>query len=130
MRNRVIIAFPGGEIFQVSADIAEVGFELAFLRGLAFLGVLHSLGLREERIAEIFNVLLVFQELGKLLGFFDRGGADEDRLAAACAVGDRRHDGGELFLLRAIDLVVLIDARDLEIGRDLDDVEAVDVHEL
>ncbi len=48
----------------------------------------------------------------------------------AIAVRDGGDDRRQLFLLRAVDLVVLVDARDVHVGRDLDDLEPVDIHEL
>ncbi len=112
------------DLDQIGADVGEVGLELALL------AVLELVGLSERGAAELLDVLLVLQQLRKLLRLLDRHGADEDRLAAAAAVGDRLHDGRVLLLGRAVDLVVLVDAADRDVGRDLDDVEAVDVQEL
>ena len=68
---------------------------------------------RGERVGIGEVVLLpavLAQHLGKLLGFLDRGGADQHRLAARLAVLDQRHDGAELLRRGAIDLVVVVDA--------------------
>ena len=92
--------------------------------------LLQLVGQGERVAAQLLDVLLVLQKRGKLLGLLDRHGADEDRLVAPVAVGDRLHDGGVFLLGRAVDLVVVVDAADRDVGRDLDDVEAVDVEEL
>ena len=70
------------------------------------------------------------QELGQKLGLLDRGRADEDRLAPPGGVLDLGDDCPELLVEGPVDLVVLVEALDRQVGRDLDDVEPVDVAEL
>ena len=70
------------------------------------------------------------QELGELLGLLDRGGADEDGLAALLAVLDQREDRAVLLLGGAIDLVVVVEPRQRHVGRNLQHLEIVDVPEL
>ena len=70
------------------------------------------------------------QHLGELLGFLDRGGADQHRLAALLAVLDQREDGAVFLRLRAIDLVVVVEAHHRHVGRHFQHFEIVDVHEL
>ena len=70
------------------------------------------------------------QHFGELLRFFDRGGADQHRLAARLAVLDQRQDGAEFFGRRAIDLVVVVEADHRHVGRDFQNFEIVDVLEL
>ena len=65
-----------------------------------------------------------------MLRLLDRRGADKDRLPAISGFRDRLHDSGELLALRPVDLVILVDTADGEIGRDVDDLEPVDIHEL
>ena len=70
------------------------------------------------------------QHFRKHFGLLDRGGADEHRLAAAPRLVDRVDDGLVFLARRAIDLVVLVEAGHPHIGRNVEDIEAVDVHEL
>ena len=58
------------------------------------------------RIQHVVFDLLLLEELGKQLGFFDRGRADEHRLAALVAVLDQLDDGVVLLVDRSVDLVV------------------------
>ena len=125
MRHRVGVGLGArAELDEVGAHVGEILLELAFL---AFLQLVRQ---GERVAAQLLDVLLVLQKRGKLLGLLDRHGADEDRLIAPVAIGDRLHDGGVFLLGRAVDLVVVIDAADRNVGRDLEDVEAVDVEEL
>jgi hypothetical protein len=64
------------------------------------------------------------------LGFLDRGGADEDRLAGLVGLLDLLDDGAVFLLGRAVDLIVVVDAGDRLVGRDLDHAELVDLEEL
>ena len=78
---------------------------------------------------EVLEAVLA-QALGQQLGLLDRGGADQDRLAAfAGASRISRDDRLVLLLDGPVDLVVLVDAADRQVGRDLDDFEPVDVAE-
>ncbi len=70
------------------------------------------------------------QHVGELLGFLDRGGADQHRLAAQLAVLDQRDDGAVFLLGGAIDLVVVVDADHRHVGRHFEHFELVDVEEL
>ncbi len=70
------------------------------------------------------------QHLGKALGFLDRRGSDQHGLAAKLAVLQQRDDGAVFLRIGPIDLIVLIVADHRTIGRHLDHVEIVDVHEL
>ena len=77
---------------------------------------------------EILEAVLA-QALGELLGLFDRGGADEDRLALVAGLPDLAHDRLVFLLDGPVDLVVLVEAADRHVGRHLGDFEAVDVAE-
>ncbi len=78
-------------------------------------------------LADIFAVL----ELGiEVFGFLDGNRAHQHRLPLLQAFGDLRDDRAVLLVGRAVDLVVGIDAPDRHVGRNLDHVQAVDVHEL
>src|SRR3546814_13236617 len=63
------------------------------------------------------------------LRLLDRHGADQHRLALFAAFGDQLDDRFILFAGRAVDLVVLIEAGDRHVGRNLDNLEIVDVGE-
>ena len=81
-------------------------------------------------VQNLVRDLVLLQEFGQNLGFLDGGGADEGRLTALACILDEPDDRA-IFLLRgAINLVVLVIADHGHVGRHLDDVEAVDVHEL
>ena len=97
---------------------AGLGDDIGFL--LVIAGVEHL---------EVLDAVLA-QALGQLLGFLDRGGADQHRLALGAGVADLLDDRLVLLLDRPVDLVVLVEADDRQVGRDLGDVEAVDVAEL
>ena len=72
---------------------------------------------------------LLAHALGEQFRLLDRGGADQHRLAALVRVDDLGDDGLELFLEGPVDLVVLVDALDRQVGRHFDDFEIVDVAE-
>ena len=74
--------------------------------------------------------LALVEQAGEELGLLDRDGAHEHRLAARAAILDHREDRLVLFLGRAIDLVVLVVADAQLVGRDLGDLEAVDLRQL
>lgn len=69
------------------------------------------------------------QHMRKKLGFLDGGRAHQNRLAAFMRRLDLGDDGLELLLAGAVNLVILVDTLDRQVGRHLDDVEAVDVAE-
>ena len=74
--------------------------------------------------------VLLLEQAGEDLGFLDGDGADQHRLAALPRFLDQRDDGPVLFLRGAIDLVVLVGADHLHVGRHFDHVEPVSLHEL
>src|SRR5581483_3548125 len=82
------------------------------------------------RVEHVVLDPLAREELREVLGRLDGDRADEDRLALLRALPDVADDGGELPLLRLEDEVVLVGARDRDVGRDLDDGEVVDLDEL
>ena len=73
---------------------------------------------------------LAFEDFGEELGFFDGGGAYEDRLLEVVEAGDLVGDGEVLLLGGAEDDVLVLDAEHLAIGGDDGDVELVDLVEL
>ena len=73
---------------------------------------------------------LLAQHLGELFGLLDRGGADQHRLALDLALLQERDDRAVFLHVGAVDLVVLIVARERHVGRDFEDFEIVDVEEL
>ena len=105
----------------------EDGEDLGF-GGALVAGIERGEGVRVGEVVLLPAVLA--QHLGELLGLFDRGGADQHRLAALLAVLDQRHDGAVFLRRGAIDLVVVVDAHHRHVGRDLEHFEIVDVHEL
>src|SRR5215218_4888418 len=85
------------------------------------------LGLRvEDGVLDAALLELVRQQLGDLDG--DR--SDEHRLTELVALLDRASDGAPLARLGLVDLVVLVEPLHRAVGRDLDDLELVDLHEL
>ena len=70
------------------------------------------------------------QHFGELLGFLDRSRADQHRLAARLAIVDQREDRAVFFDRRPIDLVIVVQPDHRHVGRNLDDLEVVDVDEL
>ena len=82
------------------------------------------------RIQDIVPDLLLLEKLRQLFGFFDRGGSHQDRLAACMAVLDEGDDRIVFFVDGTVDLVVMVDTLDRQIGRNVEHVELVDVHEL
>ena len=69
---------------------------------------------------------LFCQQFGKHLGFLYRDGADQGRLASFLAFPDQFDDGGEFFQFRTIDLVIVILADHVQVGRDIDHDKLVD----
>ncbi len=82
------------------------------------------------RVQHLVRHLLLLEQFRQVLRLLDRGGADQHRLAALAAVADDADDRLVLLGGRAIDLVVVVDAGDRDVGRDLDHLEPVDVEEL
>ncbi len=69
------------------------------------------------------------EEFAEHFRLFDRHRADQDRLADGVLLGNRLGDGFELVLRVLVELVILVDARNGDVGRDLDHVHLVDVPE-
>ncbi len=81
-------------------------------------------------VAEIdLLVAVLLQIVGEHLGLFDRGGADQHRLQPRIGAFDLGQDRGIFLVLGAVDLVVLVEARHRQIGRDFHDFELVDVEQ-
>ena len=70
------------------------------------------------------------RRLGEQLGDLDGDRADEHRLAGRVAGGDLALDRRPLALLGLVDLIVAVGADHRAVGRDLDDRQLVDLHEL
>ena len=96
-----------------------LGDRLTLALGVLGLGVEH--GVRDAALAQL---------VGQQLGDLDRDRADEHRLARLVALLDLARDGRPLAVHGLEDLVVLILADHLAVGRDLDHRELVDLHEL
>ena len=82
------------------------------------------------RVQDVVRDPRAGQPLGDVLGGLDRDRADEDRLPLRVALLDVLDDRRELAVDRLEDEVVLVVAGDRDVGRDLDDVRAVDLDEL
>src|SRR5581483_7143889 len=82
------------------------------------------------RVQDVVAHAVAREQLREVLGGLDRDRADEHGLALLRALLDVAGDGGELALLRLEDEVLLVVARDRDVGRDLDDVQVVDLDEL
>src|SRR5205085_94773 len=95
-------------------------------------GVLDDLALTLVllRIQHVVRDAAPLEQLLEVLLLLDRNRADEDGLALLVALDDVVDDRVELRLLRLEDEVVMVVARDCNVGRDLDDVKAVDLDEL
>ena len=70
------------------------------------------------------------EEFAEHFRLLDRHRTDQHRLADSILLGDRLGDGFELVLRVLVELVILVDPRNGDIGRDLDHVHLVDVPEL
>ena len=82
-------------------------------------------------VAEVdLLVAVLLQVFGEHFRLLDRGGADQHRLQPGIGALDLGQDRGIFLVLGAIDLVVLVEARHLHIGRDFHDFELVDVEQL
>ena len=95
-------------------------------------GVLDDLRLARVllRVQDVVRHALAGEELREVLRRLDGDRADEHRLALLVALLDVADDRGELAFLRLEDVVLLVEARDVDVRRDLDDVEVVDLDEL
>ena len=74
--------------------------------------------------------LLLLQQRREMFGLLDRHGADQNRLPALPAFLDHRDDRVVLLAGGAIDLVVVVGADARHVGRDVDDLQLVDLLEL
>ena len=82
-----------------------------------------------QHLAVLAFMPVTRQEVGQELGLLDRGGADEDRLAAQVALGDLLQDRGVLLGLGAINLVVVVFPHDRAVRRDFRHVHLINVAE-
>ena len=91
-----------------------------------------DLGLSEVllRVQHLVGHAALVEEPREVLGLGDRGGADEDRLAAVPPLDDVIDDGLELRVLGLVDEVGLVATLARHVGRDRDDGEVVGVAEL
>ena len=98
----------------------------------AVAGVLDDLGLARVlfRVQDRVRDALALQQLAQVLGGLHGDRADEYRLALLVPLFDVVDDGIELRLDRLEDQVVLVVTGHRDVGRDLDDVEVVDLDEL
>ena len=100
--------------------------------GPALPGVLDDLALPLVllRVQDVVRDSLPLQELGEVLRGLDRDRAHEHGLSCLVALDDVVEGRCELGLGRLEDEVVLVEARNRLVRRDLDDVEVVDLYEL
>ena len=82
-----------------------------------------------NQIANHLLALCLAQQFCQGVRLSDRGGADENRLAAFLAVLDQLDNGIVLLKRRPVDLVVVVDPDHVPVGRDIDHVQPVNVHE-
>ena len=82
------------------------------------------------RVQHLMGDLRHLEEAREDLGRVHRHRAEQDRLAGLVAAADLLDDGLVLLALRAVDLVVAVDAADGAVGGDHHHVELVDVLEL
>ena len=86
--------------------------------------------LQRLRVAEVdLLVAVLLQVFGERFGFLDRRGADQHRLQPGIGALDLGEDRRVFLGRRAIDLVVLVETRDRNVGRNLAHFELVDVEE-
>ena len=98
---------------------ARLGDQLALSFGVLGLGV-------EDRVLDP----VALERLGDHLRDLDRDGADQDRLALFVAADDFVEHRFPLAVFGFEDLVVVVGADHRLVGRDLDDRDLVDLHEL
>ena len=114
--------------FDVGAAARHVGGD-GDAAGDARLGDDRRFLLVVARVQHRMGNVLGLQQLGQDFGFLDRSGADENRLALDPRFVDG-FDDRRVFLARGAEhLVVLVGAGDSHVGRNVEDVELVDVHE-
>ena len=80
-------------------------------------------------VQHVVRDLVLFEERRQRLGFLDADRADQHRLLLLLALQHLLHDRVVFLARRAVDLVVGVVAADRLVGRDLDDLEPVDVAE-
>ncbi len=91
-------------------------------------------GLRNDRrfllvITRVQNAVLDFCFLQRFRKFFrlvDGNRSDEDRLLTVLRVADKLDDRAVFFLERFVNLVVMVETCDGNVGRNLDDAEIID----
>jgi len=84
----------------------------------------------ELGIEDVVGDAGLLEHLGEFFGDLDRDGADQDGLALLVGLSDSLDDRAEFFSLGLVDGVLVVVADDGAVGRDLDDVHAVDIAEL
>ena len=99
-----------------------------YLRGPLIAGIKRREGVGISEV--VLLPALLAQHLGKLLGFFDRRGADQNGLPAFLALLDQRDDGAVFFDRGAIDLVVIVEAGERHVGGDFQHLEIINVEKL
>src|SRR5579883_2536909 len=82
------------------------------------------------RVQHLVRDLSLLEELGKLLGFLDAGGAHQSGLLALATLQHLLQHGVELLALGPVDLVVEILAHHGQVRRHLDDFESIGLAEL
>ena len=111
-------------------------FVIARVQDREYLGLLGAFVTRIEcgkgiRVGEVVRLpTLLAQHLGKRLGFLDRGGAHQHRLAPQLAVFQQRDDRAVFLGIGAVNFVILIVADHRTVGRHLDNTQIVDVEKL
>ena len=124
-----------GEIFGVAAQ-HDIGTAAGHIGGdgdgAGLTGLGDDLGFLfvELGVEDLVGNAAGLEQLADHLGFFDGGGADQDGLAAAVALGDDIQDGGVLALLGLVDGIGEIDTGERLIGGQLHDIQPVDIPEL
>ena len=98
------------------AQLARIGDDLRLLLMLA-------------GVQDVVGQPGVFQQLAQHFRFLDRGRSDKNRLALALRLADGIDDGLVFLARGAIDRVIIIDARDRQVGRNLDHAQPIDGHE-
>src|SRR6266511_1439356 len=82
------------------------------------------------RVQDGVRDALALEQFGEILGGLDRDCAEQDGLPRGVALLDVADHRLELALLRAEDVIVLVEAGNVLVRGDLDDVEVVDLDEL
>ena len=99
------------------------------------LGRLAGAGRRVKLIHRIFVaevdllVAVLLEVFGQHFGLFDRGGAHQNRLEPRIRPLDLGEDRGVFFVLATVNLIVFVETRHRQVGRDFEHVELVDVEQ-